>query len=321
MSYYMGVDLGADGLRVVLIDEANDLVGQWVGRVKGEPILALQKMMGQVFREYPVQEIARVGVTGSGYHLLNAVLGADYKQNGIECLSKFLQEKMPRVKTVVQIGYQETAVLSVDEPAKRKGKKNECVRGLGAFWQGQMEAMGLDVGDWDRLAQEAVGSLEVRISAKCPLYMARDVVEKQQWGYLQGAVIRGINEAIVRCFMQNTAKAYQFTEDVEADVLFIGNASKSQSLCQALAKFCGGQRVVTGADEQVYYAWAIAGLAKDQGDGAGKWRGEQILTDQYAHDFRQCDGCENQCALTDFMINGEIKGVWGGRCDKWHELA
>lgn len=310
--YYLGIDLGSYGLESVLLDEKGGRI--WIDHalVGGEPIEALRGMAGRLLETYKVVEIGRVGVTGSGWRLAKSVLDAEYAGEELILLQEYCQRLYPELVSIVKIGYEEAAVCHLHQLPKRRGRQNECIRNLGALYQQQLERWQITPKEWNQL-EEDTNSEELHISAKCPAFMLRDMVKYEQMGLPRALIASKMDEALVRCYLQNTAK-----DDIFAgEILFIGLLSNSAGAVRALEQETG-QSVRAG--NQYSYLAAEAAAAKVSqlpADGL-KWRGMAILHDAYTYGFTHCeDGCGKHCALTQFKRDGQIHAVWGGKCDRW----
>ena len=307
--YSLGIDLGSYGLEGVLINEAGECVWTAQTLVEGEPLKALRLLVEGLIGQYEAESIAWVGVTGSGWRLAKALLGAVYAGEEMELLQSYCESHYPQIASIVKIGYEETAVCHLHQPPKRRGRKNECIRNLGAFHQQQWQRVKMTSEQGEAL--KAAENAELHISAKCPAFMLRDMVIYEQMGLPKTMIAAKVDEALVRCYLQNTAKDDVFT----GEILFTGLLAESDGAAWALALETG-QRVWT--DARHCFLGAEAAALKAAGWQPFTWRGEAVLSDKYDYAFVRCeDGCERHCSLTQFKINGAVQAVWGGKCDRW----
>lgn len=310
--YYLGIDLGSYSLESVLVDEKGTLVWRDQALTAGDPLRALQQMAERLLKAHNAEDIVCVAATGSGWRLVKAVFGAEYAGEEMELIQAYCEAHYPELASIVKIGYEETAVCHLHQPPKRRGRKNECIRNLGAFYQQQLERWQMSAAQWNHLEEEADNE-ELHISAKCPAFMLRDMVKYEQMGLSKALIAEKMDEALVRCYLQNTAKDDEFA----GEILFVGILANSLGAARALERETG-QTVRTGEVYAFLGAEAAALKAvKDMADRV-KWRGEAILGDRYSYGFAHCeDGCGKHCALTQFKINDQLQAVWGGKCDRW----
>lgn len=310
--YYLGIDLGSYGLESVLVDEKGTHVWTDQTITVGSPLEALRNMVKRLLKAYKAEDIVRVSVTGSGWRLAKAVLGAEYAGEEMGLVQAYAEQYYPELASIVKIGYEETAICHLHQPPKRRGRKNECIRNLGAFYQQQLERWQMSAAQWNQLEGTA-GNEELHISAKCPAFMLRDMVKYEQMGLPKALIAEKMDEALIRCYLQNTAKDDEFT----GEILFVGLLANSRGAVRALERECG-QAVRTGEQYAFLGAKAAALKAMQETGSALKWRGEAILHDRYDYGFAHCeDGCGKRCALTQFKINDQLQAVWGGKCDRW----
>ncbi len=308
----LGIDLGSFGLESVLVNENGERVWSDHALTDGEPVDALQKMVKRLTRQYDAGEIKRVGVTGSGWRLAKAMLGAEYAGEEMVLLQAFCEAHYPQLASIVKIGYEETAVCHLHQMPKRRGRRNECIRNLGAFYQQQLERWQMSEAAWNHLEIER-GNEELHISAKCPAFMLRDMLKYEQMGLPKALIASKLDEALVRCYLQNTAKDDVFS----GEILFIGRLAASRGAIHVLKQETG--QAVWADEDNCFLSAEAAAVQVGQMDAVeGTWRGQLIAGDRYDYGFAHCeDGCERHCALTQFIINQQVQAVWGGKCDRW----
>lgn len=309
--YYLGVDLGADALASVVNDEKMQPLFWHQEKVSGDVLGAL-KRCAEFFISHIGDNAAGLFVTGSGARLAAAVLGADGIIAAEKGAEEYLKVFYPDIQSLVKLGYEENLVLHLYKPPKRRGKKNDCIRNLGAFWQQQLERYRLSVSEWDQLQGEPL-----HISAKCNNFMLRDMLRLEQQGFARKDIASGVNEALVRCFLQNTAKDDVF----EGKILLTGIMAQSRAIAEVLASETNTD-VVTDEKGAFLFAQSAAYQASLAKIDKPKWRGRAVLDDEYRHEAARCeDGCENKCALTKFFVGETLAAIWGGKCDRWNDVA
>ena len=109
MKYYLGIDLGSVSTNLVVIDEDGQVINEVYLRTKGQPIKAIQEGMKQLLENLDSDiEISGVGTTGSGRHLAGIMVGADAVKNEITAHAIAALHFEPDVRTVVEIGGQDS---------------------------------------------------------------------------------------------------------------------------------------------------------------------------------------------------------------------
>ncbi len=75
MQYYLGIDVGSVGVKLCLIDESGTTIRQDIERVSSGPRSAVSSLISRAVAEVPHDDIAAVGVSGSGSSAIPAELG------------------------------------------------------------------------------------------------------------------------------------------------------------------------------------------------------------------------------------------------------
>ena len=134
MRAYLGIDVGSISTKFVLIDEKNQILYSSYFRTEGNPIRAVQKglkeLNNQIAKHNPAVEIAGVGTTGSARYLTGVITGADLIKNEITAHAKGVSYFVPEVKTVIEIGGQDSKVIILENGVVVDFAMNLiCVRG------------------------------------------------------------------------------------------------------------------------------------------------------------------------------------------------
>lgn len=118
MKTYLGIDVGSISTKFVLIDEKNQILYSSYFRTEGNPIRAIQKGLkeldNQIAKHNPAVEIAGVGTTGSARYLTGVITGADLIKNEITAHAKGVFHFVPDVRTVIEIGGQDSKIIILE---------------------------------------------------------------------------------------------------------------------------------------------------------------------------------------------------------------
>jgi len=118
MKTYLGIDIGSLTIKFVLIDEKANVLYWTYKRTGGRPIEAIQKGMKKLkdwIEKHNLQiEIAGVGTTGSARYLAGVIVGADLIKNEITAHAKGAAFFVPDVRTVIDIGGQDSKIIILE---------------------------------------------------------------------------------------------------------------------------------------------------------------------------------------------------------------
>ncbi len=179
---YMGIDIGSVSLNIAIIDEQINLLNSIYQRTKGQPIPALLDAFNSLTKDFP--ELEGVIATGSGRELIADTLGVD-KENEIITQAKAVTYFHPQVRTVIEIGGQDSKLIFL-EPDERKGGTivvdhalNEiCAAGTGSFLDQQAYRLGISIeGEFGDLALRS--KRPATIAGRCSVFAKSDMVHLQ----------------------------------------------------------------------------------------------------------------------------------------------
>ena len=111
----LGVDIGSVTVKLVLLDEKDEVRYDSYKRTMGAPLEALQSDLNEVKDKLPADAIiASVGTTGSGRFLAGAFVGADIIKNEITTHAVGALSCRPDLRTIIEIGGQDSKFISLD---------------------------------------------------------------------------------------------------------------------------------------------------------------------------------------------------------------
>jgi len=114
---YMGVDVGSISTKAVVIDKENKIYASEYMWTEGNPIGAVKQLLSAIkeqLKNYDFQ-IVSVGTTGSARELIGSILGAAVIKNEITAHAVGTLTFHPDVRTIFEIGGQDSKIIIVDE--------------------------------------------------------------------------------------------------------------------------------------------------------------------------------------------------------------
>ena len=113
--YSLGVDVGSVSTDFVLTDENRKIIESLYLRTHGDPAGTVARGMKELKEKYRGDEIFAVGTTGSGRMLAGSILGADVVKNEITAHGVAASVLDPEVKTVIEIGGQDSKIILLEK--------------------------------------------------------------------------------------------------------------------------------------------------------------------------------------------------------------
>ena len=310
---YLGIDVGSVSCNVVAIDQNNKLLFKKYIRTQGQPIQAIKFGLFEASGELKNFDIAGVGTTGSGRILAGFLVGADVVKNEITTHAIAAGSEVKGVKTVIEIGGQDSKIIILDDGIVTDFAMNTvCAAGTGSFLDQQCSRLGIQIEDFGDLALQSTGS--VSISGRCTVFAESDMIHKQQIGAKREDIIRGLCEALVRNYLNNVAKGKEILEPI----VFQGGVAANKGIRVEFEKVLG-KKVTIPEHYDVMGALGAAILAKEAKLEKSKFKGFDISKHEFETTAFHCPDCTNNCEVVEFKENGKVTARWGDRCGKWAE--
>jgi predicted CoA-substrate-specific enzyme activase len=318
MKTYLGIDIGSLTIKFVLIDKNANVLYWTYERTGGRPIEAIQKGLKKlkewIENHNPQIEICGVGTTGSGRYLAGVIVGADLIKNEITAHAKGAAYFVPDVRTVIDIGGQDSKIIILENGVAVDFALNLiCSAGTGAFLDAQSFRLGIPVEKFGELALKSKNP--TTIASRCSVFAESDMIHKQQIGHKIEDIVAGLCQGLVRNYLANVAKG----KKISPPILFVGGVSENVGMRWAFEKALG-QKIIVPKYNTVMGALGAALLVKENPPQKTKFRGFEISDSDIKCDSFQCKGCPNQCEVIEARMNGRIIARWGDRCGKWSNL-
>lgn len=313
--YHMGVDVGSVSTDVVLIDNDFNVVEKIYLRTKGRPIKAVQQGIKILKNKYESSDIVSVGTTGSGRHIASVLLGGDAIKNEITTHAIAALQMDKDVRTIIEIGGQDSKIITIRNGIVTDFAMNTvCAAGTGSFLDRQAERLEIPIEKFGEYA--LLSNVPVRIAGRCAVFAESDMIHKQQLGYNEADIIRGLCEALVRNYLNNVGKG----KEIQQKVFFQGGVAANVGIKKAFEESLG-LNIIVPEHHGVMGAIgaAIIGAEAVKKKGKTAFRGFKVAESKFVSSSFECKSCPNRCEVVDIKDNGAIVGCFGDRCGKWSE--
>ncbi len=312
---YLGVDVGSVSTNLVLTDENDRVEEKLYIRTGGQPINAMREGM-KILSERVGNKarIKGVGATGSGRQLASVIIGADIVKNEITAHAVAAQKIEPGVKTILEIGGQDSKIIILKNGVVYDFAMNTvCAAGTGSFLDRQAARLGIPINEFGGYALKAASP--VRIAGRCAVFAESDMIHKQQTGHSLEDIIGGLCDALVRNYLNNLAK----TKKIEEPILFQGGVAANIGIVAAFEKALE-KKLIIPEYHDVMGAYGAALLAKEKmgaGSFQSNFQGFRMTDRDYRAKSLECRDCSNLCEVIEILSDGAVIARWGDRCGKW----
>ncbi|AYF54091.1 2-hydroxyglutaryl-CoA dehydratase [Clostridium novyi B str. ATCC 27606] len=312
--YYMGVDVGSVSTDIVLLDEKLNVAEKIYLRTKGKPIQVIQEGIKILQRKYKKDDIKGVGTTGSGRHIAATLLGADVVKNEITAHAIASLNVNRNVRTIIEIGGQDSKIITLKDGIITDFAMNTvCAAGTGSFLDRQAERLEIPIEEFGNYALKS--DVAVRIAGRCAVFAESDMIHKQQLGYNQSDIIKGLCMALVRNYLNNVGKG----KEIKPEIFFQGGVAANKGIKKAFENELG-YKVYVPKNYDVMGAIGVAIMVSELEDfNKTKFKGFQIGNSTIISKSFECSGCSNRCEVVNIRDNLKIIGCFGDKCGKWSE--
>lgn len=312
---YLGVDVGSISTKGVVIDAEQGVIARAYLRTQGRPINAIQELLAALKSQLtPGVRIAGTGTTGSARRLAGVMVGADIVKNEIIAHAVAAGVSCPDVKTVIEIGGQDSKIIILSDGIPVDFAMNTvCAAGTGSFLEHQATRLGIPIEEFGRRALAA--RAPATIAGRCTVFAESDMIHKAQLGAKTEDIIAGLCDAIVRNYLNTVAKG----KDIRPPVLFQGGVAANVGVVRAFERAL--EMPVTVPDNfLVMGAIGTALLAQESVNGQGsRFAGFETAVVEFETRAFDCADCANQCEVVETLRAGERVDRHGDRCGKWSE--
>ncbi|KEI08381.1 2-hydroxyglutaryl-CoA dehydratase [Clostridium sp. K25] len=312
--YYMGVDVGSVSTDIVLLDEKLNVAEKIYLRTKGKPIQVIQEGIKILQRKYKKDDIKGVGTTGSGRHIAATLLGADVVKNEITAHAIASLNVNRNVRTIIEIGGQDSKIITLKDGIITDFAMNTvCAAGTGSFLDRQAERLEIPIEEFGNYALKS--DVAVRIAGRCAVFAESDMIHKQQLGYNQSDIIKGLCMALVRNYLNNVGKG----KEIKPEIFFQGGVAANKGIKKAFENELG-YKVYVPKNYDVMGAIGVAIMVSElEYFNKTKFKGFQIGNSTIISKSFECSGCSNRCEVVNIRDNLKIIGCFGDKCGKWSE--
>lgn len=305
MKNYLGIDCGSVSIKLVCIDENNNVLSKVYLRNNG-----LIETLKKGLKEIKNVRVCGVGVTGSGREFTKILVGADLVKTEILAHSIATLTYYPDVKTIFDIGGEDCKIITVNNGMMNNFVMNNiCGAGTGAVIDSIASRLGIKTEDVGDIALKS--KTRLNFPGKCGIFATSAVVSRLNSGANKSDILMGVCRGLI-----NTYLTLAKNVNLEPPFIFQGATAKNKGLVKALEEELKEKVVVPDGCEMMG-AIGIAMLVKDEKIEKSNFRGFEVSEQDFKPKNFLCNDCSNNCEVTQIIENGIVLGAIGSRCGKW----
>ena len=262
MGYFAGIDIGSTMTKVVIFSDK--VVASFIGPTGPEHRKLANKVMEEALARAQLKFEDLRYIVATGYGRINVPF-ADRQVTEITCHAKGLHHLLPTVKTIVDIGGQDSKGIKINDGKVTSFVMNDkCAAGTGRFLEIIADSLGVPLEKLGEISLTADRAAE--ISSTCTVFAEHEVINKLANGETIPNLIAGIHESVA-------TRVYALVNKlkIEPDVAITGGGAKNIGLVKALEEKFGfpilvpPEPLITGAlgaalvGKEVYQKYAAEG--------------------------------------------------------------
>ncbi len=193
----------------------------WSPRDTGQQLIAELTRLADINRD----DIDAIVATGYGRI---SVPEANKAITEITCHAKGLTSLLPEVRTIIDIGGQDSKVIRLNGAGKiiDFAMNDKCAAGTGRFLQVMAQVLGMDVSE---LADAEVPDEMVSINSMCTVFAESEIIGHLAQGKSRGGLVAGLHQSVAKRVAAMAARV-----GVVGPVAFTGGVAKNGGIRRAL---------------------------------------------------------------------------------------
>mgnify|MGYP004455328625 FL=1 len=309
MNCYLGIDIGSISTKGVIIDDLNNIISSSYIWTEGNPKVAVEKLINNLKKELPSGYIVKgIGTTGSARKLIGMMLDANVVKNEITAHAIGTLSKHPDVRTILEIGGQDSKIILIDNGIIVDYAMNTlCAAGTGAFLSSQAKRLSIPIEEFGSIALKS--NNPTKIAARCTVFAESDLVHKIQAGYPKEDIVAGLCKSIVLNYLNNVGKG----KKIKGPIVFQGGVSKNIGVLKYFKEILN-EDVIVDKDGHLMGALGIAILSRQ--NKTNKTYDLKVNNIKFETKGYECDKCPNNCEILKIYKNNELIETIGSLCGR-----
>lgn len=310
---YIGIDVGSVSTNLVAMNAKKKVVESLYILTQGNPIQSIKTVIKIIKTKINESEVSGIGVTGSGRYLAGIITNADVVKNEITAHGIAALHFIPDVKTIIEIGGQDSKLILVKDGIIYDFTMNSiCAAGTGSFIDRQAERLAIPIEEFGEIALKS--KTNVRIAGRCAVFAESDMIHKQQMGHNTEDIVNGLCEALVRNYINNLAKG----KKLEQPIIMQGGVALNVGIIKAFERTLNCEiKVPEYASVMGAYGIAILAKRETKNNGYTNFVGFNEIERDYEIKSFECDVCANACEVIDFYKDGDRIAMYNDKCGRY----
>lgn len=254
--HYAGIDSGSRTIKIVLLDEQLNMISSGLADQGVDQKTITAQLLKSVLKKAGIetpQKMTRTIATGYGR---NAITLAGETVTEITCHARGVFHIQPKVRTVIDIGGQDSKVIEIDDSGcVRDFKMNDrCAAGTGRFLELTAQKLHMDLSEIGRFAE--LSKKPSQINSMCAVFAETEIIGLLASGEKREDIIAGVQNAVI------SRVKTMMGRHLKPPVVFTGGVAKIAGM-HAVLESQTGLKIQTVPNPQMTGALGAALIAAD----------------------------------------------------------
>lgn len=233
---YIGTDIGSISVNTIILNDQKEVLEEYYDYSQGRPFSTLEARLSKILKKH--NDIAgTIALTGTGSKRASELLNG-IAVNEIVAQSKAVMEFYPEVRTVIEMGGEDSKLIFLEKNEVKEGMKlsdftmnSLCAAGTGSFLDQQAKRIGVSIEkEFGELAMKS--KKPPRIAGRCSVFAKSDMIHLQQVATPVYDIIAGLCFAVARNFKSTLGKGKPLVKPI----IFQGGVAANQGMIRAFAE-------------------------------------------------------------------------------------
>ena len=243
--YYAGIDSGSTSTDVVILDKNREIISSVIMPTGAGAANGAERALEEALKQAKLNREDLDAVVTTGYGR-TAISDGDKSITEITCHARGAHFLDPRVRTVVDIGGQDSKVIRLNEDGSVKNfvMNDKCAAGTGRFLEMMARTLEMDISE---MGPESLKWKEdIDISSMCSVFAESEVISLIALNKEKADIAHGLHKAIAN-------KSYSLLKRVGLNETFMmtGGVAKNPGVVKAVEEKLGSKLFICKEPEIV----------------------------------------------------------------------
>ena len=189
-----GVDAGSNTTKIILMEE-DQILSRGIIKTGAKSLDAVKDLLQHILEQQHKKIEDMGGIVATGYGR-NYIPFATFQATEIFCHAKGVFRTMPQVRTIIDIGGQDSKVIYLDNNGRVADfvMNDKCAAGTGRFIESLAMALSVPLEEMGTLSVSV--EKEITISSTCTVFAESEVVSYVAQGFPKSDIISGVHHAL-----------------------------------------------------------------------------------------------------------------------------